>query len=110
MPDARGTRKQLRGRGTQALKGRGRGTIREHELEGGKMYALVQWLRGGVIKASTEECDVPMPFLRHHKENKGNQRKSGPTTPPARVAMRVMITNPALGGPEVISPAFLFRF
>ena len=38
------------------------------------------------------------------------QKKNGPTTLPARVTMRVTITNPALAGLDVISPAFLLWF
>jgi len=62
-----------------------------------------------VIKASIEECDVSI--LQNSVMKKTSvQRKSGPATPPARVMMRATITNPALAGLEVISPAFLFWF
>jgi hypothetical protein len=62
-----------------------------------------------VIKASIEECDVSISQGSVTRKT-SVQMKSGPATPPASVTMRATITNPALAGLEVISPAFLFLF
>jgi len=62
-----------------------------------------------VIKASIKEYDVSI--LRDSVVEKTNgQKKSGPATPPARVTIRATTTKNPLVGPDVISPAFLFRF
>jgi len=62
-----------------------------------------------VIKASIEGCDVSIEQGNDMRKT-SVQRKNGPITLPARVTMRAIITNPALAGLDVISPAFLFRF
>ena len=60
-----------------------------------------------IMGASMEGCDVST--VRNSIIRKTRvQRKSGPATPPARVAMRATTTNPALTGPKVVCPAFLF--
>jgi len=61
------------------------------------------------VKIEYGGCDVSIPQNSIIRETRV-QRKSGPVTPPARVTMRATITNPALAGAEVISPAFLFWF
>jgi len=61
------------------------------------------------IKASIEGCDVSIEQGNGMRKT-SVQKKNGPTTPPARVTIRAATTSPALAGPDVISPAFLFWF
>ena len=74
------------------------------------MYAFVRWLQKKVIKASIKGCDVSIGQDSVMRKTGVQKKKNGPATPPARVRMRATITNPALAGLEVISPAFLFWF